>query len=458
MNKGVREEEDIHGPVTLVNLGRLTNGIFAFSLLYLFRNIQVPTIFEINSEDYLTRYLAGILPEWINFLNAFLLITILWILTFSILHQVARTSHRLLLLHFGMLMPLVVIPVTSMLADDFPAEPSFSFLLHLNVLVIVLMLGAQWRYITRTPGLLIRRMTDRERGAVSRRIIFTTGAVLLGMILSWSDLPGTRFIYLGVMILIFLDTILGDGWAGRRERQKNHPAQAAVCMEWVTPRREEKRGPVGLDMLEILVNGVFAFTMTLVVKNIPLPLMGDLQNGEIFAMFFIRVFFDTIQFCMVFIILALIWILTFQLFRWMQTVDLTCVFLVFLTLLFIISIPVTSSLNTLFDDEIRTTVLFGSNILICGLLLAAQGYYLAARPHLLITPQAREGRTPPVFTTDYCLPDSGMPGWGFRRLQTRLLILPATMGAWLLLTAAGTSLSFIAVIIGLLLLVRSLRS
>ena len=63
------------------------------------------------------------------------------------------------------------------------------------------------------------------------------------------------------------------------ESQENAREGETMTTDVPTPEHEQKeatvispQGTVPLDMLEILVNGVFAFAMTLIVKNnIPLP-------------------------------------------------------------------------------------------------------------------------------------------------------------------------------------------
>lgn len=51
------------------------------------------------------------------------------------------------------------------------------------------------------------------------------------------------------------------------------------------------KGPVPQDMLEILMNGIFAFAMTIIVKNnIPLPSGNVSEDIYFFIEFFYRFF------------------------------------------------------------------------------------------------------------------------------------------------------------------------
>ena len=67
-------------------------------------------------------------------------------------------------------------------------------------------------------------------------------------------------------------------------------------------KRQDTTGFVDRDMIEILMNGVFSFTMTLIVKNIPLPTVADIANPDIIVNFFERTMYDGISFIFTFLI------------------------------------------------------------------------------------------------------------------------------------------------------------
>lgn len=95
-SSGTYRIQGTEGPVTRVNLGRLTNCIFVFTLLYLFKNIQVPNIMDQGTGESISSWLTIAFPEILNFINAYLIIAIIWILTFHIIHQIRVVTHWLL--------------------------------------------------------------------------------------------------------------------------------------------------------------------------------------------------------------------------------------------------------------------------------------------------------------------------------------------------------------------------
>jgi len=439
------------GPVTRVNLGRLTNGIYAFTLLYLFKNIQLPSFFDSGTPEHLQEYFSLLLPEITNFFNAFLLVAVLWILTFHCIHLTRRVNHSFLYLHLGMLMPLVLIPVTSMLADDFPADPFFSLILHLNVLVIVFFLIGEWWYISGHEEIRDRNVKDDDIRDTNRRILVLSIAATGGALLAHHGVTDTRFVYLLVLLILFIDSGITD-ISGKRKRagdpsflQKTMNSPPAAASQ---PGIPGYRGPVGVDMLETLMNGIFAFTMTLIVKNIPLPTAATIHDTGLFVRFFIRVFVDTIEFMIVFIILGFLWILSFQILRWIRSVDLTYVCLVFFELLCIVFIPVSSTLFTFYSDYWYTSALFGLNILLCSILLVVQWRYLNSRSYLL-----NPSMTVPDIPTKGTLVrerirrlQQAMKDNPLVTLQIRLLIFPASALIWLILTFVLPDLAMLSII------------
>lgn len=452
------EYQDGEGPVTKVNLGRLTNCIFAFSLLFLFKNIELPSTMDTESTLFLSGYLKIILPEVFNFMNAFLVIAIIWVLSFHILHLIRRVNHTFLFLHFGMLITLVFIPVTSMFADNFPTITIFSLILHLNILVIGSFLFMEWRYVCVHGSLIHLHISGKGEKETYLRIFFLMGASVIGSILTFYDVEQTRFIYILVILILFIDSVVTDRTRGIEDPDSDDLSGAGISESPAylsqtgrVVKTSQYRGPVGMDMLEILMNGVFGFTMTLIVKNIILPKASDGQNVELIVGFFIRTFFDTLEFILVFIILAIFWVLAFQLLRWMRAVDLTFVYLELFELLLIVFIPVTSSLLTLFWDQSHVSTIYALNIIFCGFVLIIQWYYVSRRSGLMNEEATLTIRNAPrrSYLGGRIRIRSGEGRvQSFIEIRNRLFILPVTFLVWLVLNLFEVTFAIIPAAMG----------
>ena len=129
-------------------------------------------------------------------------------------------------------------------------------------------------------------------------------------------------------------------------------------------------GPIPQDMFEILCNGVFAFTMTLIVKNnFPLPSHIPADDLPFLIAYFTQIFSDGIIFVFTFAIMAVFYILFFEMLRNMRVLDRGFVYLSFGFLLSLIFVPLTSLLWTFSDVPIPYGVLFHANILLCGVTM-----------------------------------------------------------------------------------------
>jgi uncharacterized membrane protein len=191
-----------------------------------------------------------------------------------------------------------------------------------------------------------------------------------------------------------------------------------------------------MDMLEFLVNGVFAVTMTLIVKNIPLPKVSDGQNIELIVKFFFTIFFETMEFILVFIILAFFWLLAFQLLRWMRAVDLTFIYLELFELLLIVFIPVTSRLFTFFGDDAHISTVYGLNLVFCGLIFIIQWFYLSRRTELLNEEASLTLKNAPrhfFFGGRIHIRSSEGKKRSFIEIRNRLFILPVASSLWVVL-------------------------
>ncbi len=144
-------------------------------------------------------------------------------------------------------------------------------------------------------------------------------------------------------------------------------------------KRQDTTGFVDRDMIEILMNGVFSFTMTLIVKNIPLPTVADIANPDIIVNFFERTMYDGISFIFTFLILALFWLFVFEVHRGIKFVEPGVLLIEFVLLLTIVLIPISSIYLNYSDDVPVFSTAFHLNVLVSGLLVLILALYTLHR-------------------------------------------------------------------------------
>ena len=192
------------GPVTKVNVGRLTNSIFVFTLLFLFKNIQMPTFGDVIGEGSSDKFGLTQLPDIMSFLLAFLILTMIWILAFHIFHMVTRIDRVYLYLHLALLMMLIMIPITSHYTVIFSGKSLFPIMFHSIMLVIGLLLFIEWFYISRSPVLFRDGTNGWQMRCITIKMLLLPVTAVAGILLASCDLPSTQYIYFFTMVALAL--------------------------------------------------------------------------------------------------------------------------------------------------------------------------------------------------------------------------------------------------------------
>ncbi|MDD1729388.1 MAG: DUF1211 domain-containing protein [Methanospirillum sp.] len=201
MSDGIQGDE----PVTKVNIGRLTNAIFAFTLLLLFKNIKTPSFNDYVQNATSEQFGLMQFSEIVGFVNAFIIISLIWMVTFHIFHQMRKVDRHYIYLHFFLLMMVIFIPINSHLYEIFNGDSPFSFFFHLNMLIIGILLMREWQYASRHPGLL-QEVKPERAGNVSRKMYYIPATACIGILLSVYGLSSTRDLYYLTIIAFLIDS------------------------------------------------------------------------------------------------------------------------------------------------------------------------------------------------------------------------------------------------------------
>ncbi len=141
--------------------------------------------------------------------------------------------------------------------------------------------------------------------------------------------------------------------------------------------------PINKVNLERITNGIFAFTMTLLARDIVTP--GEYTQAALitFDQFSLHTIGSIIDFVGVFILLAMFWMLFFQMFHRMKTFDYHFLHVHMLALMAIVIIPFSSAFNNLSPERTFADYFFQINYLVLGLILVYLWYYARSKPALL---------------------------------------------------------------------------
>ncbi|MEI6292441.1 MAG: TMEM175 family protein [Methanomicrobiales archaeon] len=194
------------GPVTKVNVGRLTNAIFVFTLLLLFRNVKTPTWGDYIGNATANDFGLMQLPDILNFLNAFIIIAMLWVVLFNIFNNLQKIDRVYLYLHLITLMMVIFIPVSSHLNVVFPGRSVFPLLFNLNMLVIGVLLFFEWWHISRKPSIQKPGINSLQKRCIGIKMLYIPVTAVVGAVLSTFDLQYTQSVYFITMIAFALTT------------------------------------------------------------------------------------------------------------------------------------------------------------------------------------------------------------------------------------------------------------
>jgi uncharacterized membrane protein len=141
-------------PISKVNLERITNGIYAFTMTLLVRNIQSPQPNAVMSDAAIVDYIGTTLFSIIDFIGAFIILGMFWLFYFQMFHRIKSVDFRFVHLHLLSLMIVVFVPFTQSFADDRVGLPVSAILFQFNYFALATLLTVQWYYAANNPALI----------------------------------------------------------------------------------------------------------------------------------------------------------------------------------------------------------------------------------------------------------------------------------------------------------------
>jgi uncharacterized membrane protein len=168
------------------------------------------------------------------------------------------------------------------------------------------------------------------------------------------------------------------------------------------------------NRLEALIDGIFAFAMTLLVTSLILPHNEVAARSS--ATTLLALLPDFYHYIIAFFVLAAFWMGHHEQFRKIHHVDRSLLSLNIVSLFFVTLVPFSTSFIGDYDADLVSTVLFELNLMILGLLFLAQWYYITRKRHLV---------------------SAELSELDIRQRMNHNLILPAISLAGILLAIAG---------------------
>ena len=173
----------ISEPISKVNLERITNGIFAFTMTLLARNILMPDAGSITDIQTFDKYFINTIATVIDFVGIFILLAMFWMLFFQMFHRMRTYDYHFLHVHMLALMAIVLLPFTSAftgLSQNFPFADLF---FQANYLMLGVILAYLWHYARSRPELLDSGLTDNDARFLFYKCLVPPAVAVIGIIM-----------------------------------------------------------------------------------------------------------------------------------------------------------------------------------------------------------------------------------------------------------------------------------
>ena len=170
-------------PISKVNLERITNGIYAFTMTLMIRNIQTPLPGSITGDAALGKFLVSTVLSITDFIGAFIILGMFWLFYFEMFHRMKTFDYRFLYIHLLSLMVVVFVPFTQSFATQSETVPSANIMFQINYLILAVLLVWAWHHARSHPELLAPELTQREASFFARKFLVPLGVAIVGIVM-----------------------------------------------------------------------------------------------------------------------------------------------------------------------------------------------------------------------------------------------------------------------------------
>ncbi len=137
---------------------------------------------------------------------------------------------------------------------------------------------------------------------------------------------------------------------------------------------------ISKNRVEALVDGIFAFAMTLLVIGLSVPILTKEQAATELSARVMAMHSEFFMFFIAFFVLASFWLVHHRQFHFVRTVDPMLMRINLLILAFIVFMPFTTNISGDYSEVLVAVDLFHANMFIIGMLFLCQWYYLVHNP------------------------------------------------------------------------------
>ncbi len=151
-------------------------------------------------------------------------------------------------------------------------------------------------------------------------------------------------------------------------------------------KRPLKSDETTLNRLQRLADGIFVLAMTLMVLQFDLPDLSETLNNQQVTQYLVAQLPALGIYLTTFVLIAFYWFENLQQLRHFRRTDTVHIWVSLLSLMFVVLVPYTNDLITVYDKNVPSLVVYSLNLLLVGLLSSA-GWFYASQQNRLLSPQ-----------------------------------------------------------------------
>ena len=209
-------EHDNPHRISKGRLETMVDTIFAFAMTLLVLGMAMPKLSASQAITELPGYLEKLLPQFVLFVIAFLVLTLFWIEHHRQFHYLRLIDPTVLRFNIAILIFIVLIPFTTDVSGAYDGVMIAVLLFHLNILIVGGLFLGEWMYICRSS-----HICDTGTGTANeenRFLLLATvpSVAILGMVVALFSPPYSLLVYLLVPII----TALRKKPSGRQEQTR----------------------------------------------------------------------------------------------------------------------------------------------------------------------------------------------------------------------------------------------
>ena len=195
-------EKDNPHRISKGRLETMVDTIFAFAMTLLVLGMVMPQFSANQAATELPAYLEKLLPQFILFIIAFLILAFFWIEHHRQFHYLRIVNPTILRFNIATLIFIVLIPFTTDVSGVYDGVIIAVILFHANLLIVGSLFLGQWTYICRSNHLCDTEFDIAKERSRFWILVTVPSVAFFGIVVAFYSPPYSLLVYLLIPFII----------------------------------------------------------------------------------------------------------------------------------------------------------------------------------------------------------------------------------------------------------------